>query len=135
MITFGGYAVLFILVLGGFGLAALVDPQGFDSGDSPVMMIAAILGFTGWALFGFTYRVWMHAAKGKTLGKMAVRVRLVNAADGSAPGWGTCFVRELVHAVLAWTLIGFFLDLLWPLWDDRRQTLHDKAAKTLVVPG
>jgi len=26
-----------------------------------------------------------------------------------------------------------FLDLLWPLWDRRNQTLHDKAAGTVVL--
>jgi uncharacterized RDD family membrane protein YckC len=25
------------------------------------------------------------------------------------------------------------LDGLWPLWDDKRQALHDKAARTNVV--
>ena len=25
------------------------------------------------------------------------------------------------------------LNLLWPLWDDKRQALHDKIAKTNVV--
>jgi uncharacterized RDD family membrane protein YckC len=27
------------------------------------------------------------------------------------------------------------LDGLWPLWDDKRQALHDKVAKTQVVEG
>jgi uncharacterized RDD family membrane protein YckC len=25
------------------------------------------------------------------------------------------------------------LNLLWPLWDDKKQALHDKVAKTNVV--
>ena len=27
------------------------------------------------------------------------------------------------------------IDYLWPLWDDKRQALHDKVAKTQVVEG
>jgi uncharacterized RDD family membrane protein YckC len=28
------------------------------------------------------------------------------------------------------------LDYLWPLWDDKKQAIHDKVAKTNVVrPG
>ena len=27
------------------------------------------------------------------------------------------------------------LDGLWPLWDDKRQALHDKVASTQVVEG
>jgi uncharacterized RDD family membrane protein YckC len=29
--------------------------------------------------------------------------------------------------------IYLFLDVLWPLWDSRRQALHDKVARTVVV--
>ena len=25
------------------------------------------------------------------------------------------------------------LDALWPLWDDKRQAIHDKVAKTNVI--
>ena len=31
--------------------------------------------------------------------------------------------------------IVFLLDYLWPLWDDKRQALHDKVAATQVVVG
>jgi uncharacterized RDD family membrane protein YckC len=27
------------------------------------------------------------------------------------------------------------LDALWPLWDSKRQTLHDKLARTVVITG
>jgi uncharacterized RDD family membrane protein YckC len=27
------------------------------------------------------------------------------------------------------------LDALWPLWDDKKQAIHDKAAATNVVVG
>ena len=37
---------------------------------------------------------------------------------GSAPG--------LVGALV-------LLDVLWPLWDEQKQTLHDKAAGTFVI--
>ena len=39
----------------------------------------------------------------------------------------------LVQIVLAFTIIGGFLDVLWPLWDRQNQTLHDKAAGTVVL--
>ena len=29
--------------------------------------------------------------------------------------------------------IGLLLDVLWPLWDDRNQALHDKPASTVVI--
>jgi hypothetical protein len=38
------------------------------------------------------------------------------------------------HALLVIILfIPVVIDLLWPLWDTKNQTLHDKFAKTVVV--
>ena len=53
---------------------------------------------------------------------------------------GAAFGRSLMEQILR--LIGvvsivlglpWLLDMLWPLWDARNQTLHDKVAKTVVI--
>jgi uncharacterized RDD family membrane protein YckC len=52
-------------------------------------------------------------------------------------------VREVVvKALLIGTIaasvtlgLAWLLDGLWPLWDDKRQALHDKVASTQVVEG
>ena len=31
--------------------------------------------------------------------------------------------------------LAYLLDVLWPLWDDKRQAIHDKVAATNVVLG
>jgi uncharacterized RDD family membrane protein YckC len=38
-----------------------------------------------------------------------------------------------VRSFILIALCGFLFDLAWPLWDNRRQSLHDKAARTVVV--
>ncbi len=49
-------------------------------------------------------------------------------------GKGASFGRELVYFLLTYvTCVGFFIDLLWPLWDDQNQTLHDKTVNGIVV--
>jgi uncharacterized RDD family membrane protein YckC len=72
--------------------------------------------------------------RGQTPGMMAVGARAVDADNGGPIGFGRAFVRAGVEYLLA---IVFFLpwvlDLLFPLWDPRRQTLHDKATRTVVV--
>ncbi len=42
-------------------------------------------------------------------------------------------LRSLVQLVMAYTLIVGVLDVLWPLWDQKNQTLHDKAVGTVVL--
>ena len=51
------------------------------------------------------------------------------------------FVKEAGSIVGLLPVVGLLgslftiLDSLWPLWDERRQALHDKAGATNVVLG
>lgn len=75
---------------------------------------------------------------GMTLGKQALNIRVVKE-DGSPNDIGFAFMREFVIRGLLIGFIGglFFvpplLDVLWPLWDDKNQTLHDKMVSSYVV--
>ena len=48
-------------------------------------------------------------------------------------GWGTSILRALVYQLSGLFGPAWLLNVLWPLWDDKRQALHDKAARTNVV--
>ena len=89
------------------------------------------------AVVFFVYQVLMLGRpKGQTIGNMGVRTRVMDANNPGAPITpGKAAVRALVLLVLQITVIGWILDVLWPLWDARNQTLHDKAAGSLVVRG
>jgi uncharacterized RDD family membrane protein YckC len=50
--------------------------------------------------------------------------------DGQPIGAGMSIVRPIVHYV---DLIPCYLGLLWPLWDDKKQTFADKIMNTVVV--
>ena len=100
------------------------------------------------------YQVGMLRWRGATLGKLAVGLQVRRReAPGRLP-WRAILLRVLVQFVVAQALVlvvfsggslaalvvanllvsVFTLaDLLWPLWDDKRQALHDKAAGTNVV--
>ncbi|SEN60224.1 Uncharacterized membrane protein YckC, RDD family [Actinacidiphila rubida] len=87
----------------------------------------------------FAYEGGMTAARGQTLGKMAVRIRAARLSDGDVPG-SAGWTRAAVYAlpgVLTVVLVGplfWLLNALWCLWDrPYRQCLHDKAARTVVV--
>ena len=97
-----------------------------------------------WLIFGaivavisFLYDFIQHGLWGQTLGKRALGTRVVSARDRSKISGGTAAGRAAVYALIPVVpLIGSvftLLDELWLLWDRRRQCLHDKAARTIVV--
>jgi uncharacterized RDD family membrane protein YckC len=100
------------------------------------------------------YQCAMLRWKSATLGKLAVGLRVrPRETPGRLPRSAVA-IRVLVQFVIVNLLmmiaytsgslgvlaglsvvagVFFLLDVLWPLWDRRRQALHDKAAGTFVV--
>jgi uncharacterized RDD family membrane protein YckC len=83
----------------------------------------------------FLYYVLQHGKWGRTLGKRAMSLRVVRADDGGAISYGQAAWRLLFEYLvsLATCGIGGLVDVAWILWDRRRQALHDKVARTVVV--
>jgi uncharacterized RDD family membrane protein YckC len=80
------------------------------------------------------------SARGQTVGMRAVGLRAVREGSFEALGYARALVRAVVEGVLRliellFVLLGVFwlLDMLFPLWDTKRQTLHDKVAGSVVV--
>ena len=67
---------------------------------------------------------------GATLGKMAVKIRVVEIATGGNPNVVSSLNRAIFRIV---SEMLFYLGFLWGMFDPARQTWHDKTAKTLVV--
>lgn len=83
---------------------------------------------------GALYAGLMIGLGGQTVGMMAVRVRAVDAQTGGPIGFWRAVGRDLLERVLGFLLfIPLVIDLLFPLWDPRHQTLHDKATNTVVI--
>jgi uncharacterized RDD family membrane protein YckC len=77
------------------------------------------------------YFVACWANGGQTLGYRALGLKLVRT-DGSQPGTGSAIARCL-GLMMCLTMIPGVLGIMWMLWDDRKQALHDKMSDTLVV--
>jgi uncharacterized RDD family membrane protein YckC len=77
-----------------------------------------------WVMLG----IW-----GATIGKMAVGIAVRRGADANPIGFGRALGRVASVFVLGIVTIPLLLSYLWPLWDNRNQTLHDKMANTIVV--
>ncbi|WP_067476769.1 RDD family protein [Actinomadura hibisca] len=83
----------------------------------------------------FFYYVVMHYKWGQTLGKKVLGIRVVREVDGGALSFGQSAWRTgFSYLVAVFTCgLGGLLDVAWILWDPRKQALHDKVARTLVV--
>ena len=89
------------------------------------------------AVLSFFYDSIQHGLWGQTLGKRALGTRVVSAYDRSKISGGTAAGRAAMYALIPVVpLIGTLFALLnglWLTWDRRRQALHDKAARTIVI--
>jgi uncharacterized RDD family membrane protein YckC len=83
-------------------------------------------------LVGLYNRVYLVSQRGYSIGQGVVKVKVVDA-NGRLLTQGTAFLRLVVQAGLGMIPLLPVLDLLWPLWDERRQTLHDKAVNCYVI--
>jgi len=83
-------------------------------------------------LLGIAYYVLLEGgARGQTVGKMAVGIRVFDLAHGGPIGYVRAFVRYIGRFVSFFVLL---LGYLWMLWDKEKQTWHDKFAGSVVVP-
>ena len=71
---------------------------------------------------------------GQTVGNRAPGIAVRDAVTGEAIGFKRALLRWFVRSVLYLALIipGLVNDL-FPLWDSRRQTIADKAARSVVI--
>lgn len=88
-------------------------------------------------LIQLVYEVPQTVLYGMTVGKRIVGIRVRPLAEDRLPSWTEGLIRWGIMALGSLIGGGLFtlLDCLFPLWDKPwQQALHDKAAKTIVVP-
>jgi len=75
-------------------------------------------------------RVFRQGNTGQSVGKSALKIRLIDGVSNQPVGAAKCLGRELLSMVFGYIPL---IDSLWPLWDEKNQTLHDKVLNTYVV--
>jgi uncharacterized RDD family membrane protein YckC len=116
-----GMGVLFLAA--GALLGALVH------GLCCVMLLIFPLATFGVGLYNSVYLI---AQRGFSIGQGLVKIKVVDQ-NGNLLTMGTAAIRLLVRVAISFVPVLPILDMLWPLWDERRQTLHDKAVNCYVV--
>lgn len=139
-----GVLIVLSLIFGGAavglgGLSGLAD-QSNNPEAAGALAGLSCLGCFGMVVMpllvyfaiGIWNKVWLPAKRGYSIGQGVMKLRIVGP-EGNLVPLGTLAIRLLITVAFGFVPFLPLLDLLWPLWDDRRQTLHDKAVNTYVV--
>jgi uncharacterized RDD family membrane protein YckC len=94
---------------------------------SVVAYLVILVASLGWTIYN---RWYQGGTTGQSLGKKALKIRLVSEETGQPIGMLMAFVRDICHIVDA---VICYVGFLFPLWDAKRQTLADKIVRTVVV--
>jgi uncharacterized RDD family membrane protein YckC len=95
-------------------------------------LVLCVLGLT--FVMQYIYEVEMMFRTGQTIGKKAMKIRVLPVDPTVALTRKMAFKRFLVNIAAGFVPGLGWVDGLWQLWDKPwRQCLHDKFAQTLVI--
>ena len=129
-----------LLIMALFGSVFSIGFFASDEAGVVAVIGGLMLSFVAIAIVALLYAPLMMArTNGKTLGRMAMGIRVVRA-NGRPMTFGFAMLREVVIKALLFGIASSFTfglaslaDVLWPLWDDENRALHDFAVDTRVV--
>lgn len=122
-----------VLIVAVVLLATGYDPDQATEAETLPPWLAAV-----WFVAVFSYETVAVAWKGRTLGKLAVGIRVARLDDGRTPLWWQAGIRVALPAVIVTipyplTQLVFVGIYLTAQFDAMRRGIHDKAAGTIVV--
>ena len=89
----------------------------------------AFLPAAAYFLWSFCYR---QGRTGQSVGKAVMKFKVVSEKTWQPIGFWMSLVRHIANYVNRFTC---YVGYLWPLWDNKRQTIADKIMGTVCVPG
>jgi uncharacterized RDD family membrane protein YckC len=141
------YVPVLILLAIGYGIAFATadnncygEAYGYGGGcTSSFGGIGVILLILTW-LASVAYWVWNLGYKqgttGSSIGKGVMKFKIVSESTGQPVGFGMSFLREVLYWVAsAVCFIVWIVAVLFPLWDQKRQTLVDKILNHVALPA
>ena len=119
-----------ILQMATMGIDGLILGKVLQSPTEGNLLLATIGPLIAGGAFALFYTVWLECSSWQaTLGKRMMGIKVVDL-EGRRIGFGKSSWRNMAKGLSALSLgVGY----LMPLWDHRRQALHDKATGCLVV--
>lgn len=108
---------------GGVNNAICEVPSGTTWALCGLLLVAAFVG-------GLVYRAKTDGVTGQTIGRKAVGIKLVDINTGQPTGAVRAVARQFAYTISA---IPCYIGFLFPLWDAKKQALHDKVLSTVVI--
>lgn len=106
------------------GIAAI------DVGNTHGWRAITVLGWIA-CILPWLYNRWYRQTRtGQSWGKLVMRLKLVDMSDQETLLWWKAGLRDWAHYL---DLLPFWIGFFVPLFDRRRQTLADKAMRTVVL--
>ena len=130
-----------LIIIAAFNMIYVIDRLGADAGlwtgmglgegglTGAGISMANVLRGLFFLAFPVFYYVYLHAMDGQTFGKMALKFKVVNE-DETPLDYRKAFLRWLGYFLCDLT---FYIGYLWAAFDHRKQGLHDKVCRTVVV--
>jgi len=112
----------------GDNTSELTCPTG--SPDGGIIAAAIALGVLGYLLVAFIY-LRALGKTGQTWGRKIVGIKVIGETTGEPIGFGRALGRQLFASFISGQIV--YLGYLWMLWDDKKQTWHDKVVNSIVV--
>jgi uncharacterized RDD family membrane protein YckC len=103
-------------------------PMYFESG---VGFLSITVGFILSVVIALLYFTYLLGRYGQTVGKMALKIKVVNEADGSPITYQAAFIRTILLVIDG--LFAYLVGALLILTSDKNQRLGDRVAHTVVV--
>jgi uncharacterized RDD family membrane protein YckC len=94
-------------------------------------ILVQTIGYLIVAAGGF-YFYYLNGATGQSPGKRLTGLKVIGEATGQPIGGGLGIVRGIAHFLDS---IICYIGWLFPLWDEKRQTIADKVMHTVVITG
>lgn len=98
--------------------------------DIESMIIVVNTFILEYMMIKIAYQTFFAMQYGATLGKIVMKIRIVEIRTLSNPGFLSAFNRSVFRIV---SEVLFYMGFLWALFDPARRSWHDLSAKTLVI--
>jgi len=101
--------------------------------SNPEEIVPLVNSFTfEYLLLKVAYQTLFVYQYGATIGKIVMKISIIDTETMEKPGFSSALNRAVFRVI---SEMLFYLGFVWAFYNKKRQSWHDKTARTLVVNG